>query len=156
MSLTAGLLWAGVTLAAAAVVARDRQSPVERPWPAAVVGGAGLGLVTAAVGLGWVAQVGVVVAVTLGLATLLWRWRVLVAENNLAEGVGGNRLVGRTGVVEAPVDPAGRSGTVRLGTERWCATAASDATIPEGHAVTVVDVEGIHVIVQPAESGGPE
>ena len=79
------------------------------------------------------------------------RWRALVAEDNLAPGVGGNRLLGRTGTVVTPVAPGDRSGTVRLGAETWPATATADTSLPEGHTVTVVAVEGIHLVVRSAQ-----
>ena len=148
---TAALLWAGITLAAAAVALRTRQSPMERPLPTAVAVGGVFGLVAVAVGLQWRAQAVVVVLMTVGLAGLLLRWRALVAEDNLAPGVGGNRLLGRTGTVVTPVAPGDRSGTVRLGAETWPATATAGTSLPEGHPVTVVAVEGIHLVVRSAQ-----
>lgn len=146
------VLWVAVAVAATAWAVRGRRSPLDHPLPTAFATGAVLGLSNALIGLAWRWQLAGFVATSVGLAVLLWRWRTLAAENNLDVGVGGNRLVGRIGTVVTPVDPDGPSGTVRLGAETWRATAAADAPLPAGRLVTVVAVEGIHVVVEPADN----
>lgn len=150
---TAALFWAGITLAAAAVGVRGGRSPIDRPAPAAVAAASMFAAATAAAGLSRGVQAATFVVATAGLAGLLWRWRVLIAEDNLAPGVGGNRLLGRTATVLTPVDAEGVSGTVRLGTERWPATAAAPTVLAAGSTVTVVGVEGIHLLVEAVPDG---
>lgn len=146
------LLWTGVTVAAVAAGLRLRRPPVDLPAPAAVAFGGGLALVGGLVGLGLTAQAVVFTVSAAGMGALLWRWRVLVAENHLAPGVGGNRLVGRTATVITPPDPATGTGTVRLGAETWRATAAAaDVDLATGDTVTVVGVQGIHIVVRPSD-----
>ena len=66
---------------------------------------------------------------------------------------GAQNIVGRQAVVTVaiPIGPGGR-GQVKIGTEFWTASAASDsaAAIAEGSTVEVVELKGVTAIVRPA------
>lgn len=65
-------------------------------------------------------------------------------------GIGSSRLVGIEGTVIEEIGPvAGSSGEVRVGTEHWRADTATNARIPVGHPIRVLEVRGTRLIVEP-------
>jgi membrane protein implicated in regulation of membrane protease activity len=68
---------------------------------------------------------------------------------------GGNRYVGRSAIVLQTVRPYDTSGMVKVGTEEWKATVDGDIEIPEGSRVTVTEVRGTRLVVQPGEVTTP-
>ncbi len=57
-------------------------------------------------------------------------------------------LVGAIGVVVSEVKPDSMDGQVRIGGDVWSATTREPEPIPPGAKVKVVDVEGVHLIVE--------
>jgi membrane protein implicated in regulation of membrane protease activity len=90
-----------------------------------------------------------------------------VGENQVAPGVGADRLVGLAGIVTSAIDPddTERRGRVTAHGEVWGAISATGAPIPLGAHVKIIEVTGTKVIVestdpepsseQPAQPGGP-
>ncbi|MBN1893602.1 NfeD family protein [bacterium] len=70
------------------------------------------------------------------------------------EGIGANRAIGQIGIVLETVDNNKNSGRVRIGKDEWRATSDSDTPIPKGAKVTVMRVDGTHLIVKPQTHGG--
>ncbi len=115
----------------------------------------GIGAAVAAV-LEWLApgSIGWQWASFVGLSSLL-----LVVLRRFADRVtheppqqvAGDRLLGRTGVVLSPIEPHSLRGMVRVDREEWRADTESEVTLAEGDRITVVAVEGTHLIVKPAD-----
>lgn len=66
--------------------------------------------------------------------------------------VGANRWVGSTGIVLEEIDPDVASGMVRVDNEQWRATSLHGLTIPTGVRITVRDVQGARLVVEPIEN----
>ncbi len=121
-------------------------------------------LVTAGFFVFWFG-VGAVVAGIVALCGLgpVWQWLafvlvsgVLVAySRRFAErfsgqqppGIGADRMLGRTGMVLEAIDGAKDEGRVRVDSEEWRARSEGGAVIPAESRVTVLRVEGTHLIV---------
>lgn len=67
------------------------------------------------------------------------------------QGVGADRLIGKCGVVTETLDHHAGHGMVRVQREQWRADAPGFEPVPEGTNVTVVRLEGAHLIVRPTE-----
>ncbi len=65
--------------------------------------------------------------------------------------VGAKRYVNARGTVTELIDRDTGSGKVRVETERWRATTDIDEPIEVGMAVTVIDVRGARLVVEPTE-----
>jgi membrane protein implicated in regulation of membrane protease activity len=59
--------------------------------------------------------------------------------------------VGKTGIVTEDIEPHSLRGKVKIKHQIWSAT--SEAQIPKGRMVKVVDWEGVHVIVEEVKGG---
>lgn len=97
--------------------------------------------------------------------SLAWQWASFVGLSSLLlivvrrfadrvtheppQKVAGDRLLGRTGVVLSAVHPRELGGMVRVDGEEWRAECAGDETLPAGSRITVLAVEGAHLIVEP-------
>jgi membrane protein implicated in regulation of membrane protease activity len=83
---------------------------------------------------------------------LLYR-RVMkfAGENDLAPGVGADRLIGLTAIVTATIDPddTERRGRVKVEGEVWSALTESDVKIVEGTKVCITEMHGTRVMVEP-------
>jgi membrane protein implicated in regulation of membrane protease activity len=66
-----------------------------------------------------------------------------------SHAVGGERLVGREGIVLETIDPITGHGVVRVGHERWSADPLEDRPIAAGSKILVVSVNGAHLKVRP-------
>jgi len=66
--------------------------------------------------------------------------------------VAGNRLIGKEGIVTAVLEEHSVRGSVRVEREEWRADAPGFEPVAEGTRVTVVAVEGTHLVVKPSES----
>lgn len=96
----------------------------------------------------------------LGLGAILWvamyqyarRW---AGDNDVAPGVGADRLVGLTGIVTAAIDPddTDRRGRVTTHGELWGALSARGVRIDVGAHVRIIEVSGTRVIVESIEPG---
>lgn len=103
--------------------------------------------------------------VFIGGGALLWvalyRYaKVFAGKNELAPGVGADRLVGLTGIVTTAIDPddTQRRGRISTHGEVWGALSESGRPLPVGTHIEIVSVTGTRVIVrstEPVESPGP-
>jgi membrane protein implicated in regulation of membrane protease activity len=64
--------------------------------------------------------------------------------------VGANRWVGSEGVVLEDIDPASGAGMVKIESEEWRATGPQP--IPAGQRISVVEVRGARLVVEPIEN----
>ena len=99
---------------------------------------------------------------------LVWQWAAflvgsaaaLFALRRFAEHItheppqatGGNRLIGKCGVVIETLEAGTGQGRVRVEREEWRADAPGFEPLATGASVTVVRIEGTHLIVKPTES----
>lgn len=90
---------------------------------------------------------------------LIWvllyrRMQRFVGENEIAPGVGAERLIGLTGIVTHEIDPLDthRSGRVNIDGEDWGALTDGETPVPEGAKVKVTAMAGTRVKVEPIES----
>lgn len=83
---------------------------------------------------------------------LLFALRPLARKlNHTAEKINADRVIGRVGVVTECVDNLAAQGQVRIDGQIWTARAETDEPIPPETRVTVLRLEGVKVIVTPAE-----
>jgi membrane protein implicated in regulation of membrane protease activity len=97
-------------------------------------------------------------------ASLGWQWAVFVVASVLFLGVlrrwgpswstasprqvGGDRLIGECGTVVKALDPQSGRGAVVVGREHWSAVSVTGEPIAEGERISVVRIEGAHLIVR--------
>jgi membrane protein implicated in regulation of membrane protease activity len=67
------------------------------------------------------------------------------------QATGGNRLIGKCGVVIETLELGAGQGRVRVEREEWRADAPGYEPLSVGTSVTVVRIEGTHLIVKPTE-----
>ena len=92
------------------------------------------------------------------LWVLLYRYaKRFAGENELAPGVGADRLVGLDGIVTTAIDPddTDRRGRVTIHGEVWGATSEHGVTLPVGSHIQVVSVNGTRVVVHSTEPTAP-
>lgn len=110
---------------------------------------------------------GIAAALNFAGVGLVWQWAAflgcsvaaLVVLRHFADRIthespeqtGGNRLIGKQGVVIQTLDHRAGHGRVRVDREDWRADAPGFEPLAEGTAVTVLGIEGTHLIVKPAE-----
>jgi membrane protein implicated in regulation of membrane protease activity len=73
-------------------------------------------------------------------------------ENNAPDvsGIGANRLKGANGIVLAPISSTpGDAGLVKVGSEEWRADTRPGIAISAGTKITVIDVQGTRLLVEP-------
>ncbi len=69
-------------------------------------------------------------------------------------GIGANRLIGATGVTLTPISATpGNAGMVQVGAEEWRADSHPGTAIAANAKVTIVDVQGTRLIVEPDAPG---
>jgi membrane protein implicated in regulation of membrane protease activity len=66
-------------------------------------------------------------------------------------GIGAERAIGKTGVVIEEIDPLEDTGRVRIEKDEWRAAIDAGGNIPVGAKVTVLRIEGTHLVVTPTE-----
>ena len=85
-------------------------------------------------------------AVTVGL-TSIW----------FALGALGALIVSQLGLVTEEIDNLAGHGLVNIAGQVWSARSAGEgAVIPAGQEVRVTQIQGVKVLVEPVQSGGPE
>lgn len=110
---------------------------------------------------------GIAAALNFAELALLWQWvaflgcsvAALMVLRHFAERIthespektGGNRLIGKSGVVVETLDDHAGQGRVRVDREEWRADAPGFEKLAEGTSVTVLGIEGTHLIVKPVE-----
>ena len=90
------------------------------------------------------------------LWVLLYRYATRFAgDNELAPGVGAERLVGLTAIITHEVDPddTDRRGRASIDGETWGVVAEPGLRLPKGSKVTVTGVAGTRVTVAPFTEG---
>ena len=88
--------------------------------------------------------------VTGSILSLIAVQRYMRHEDEIQPPVGANRFVGQRAVVLETVDRAAGTGRARMDTEEWRATTDGDPIDP-GTEVTVVDIRGARLVVEPIE-----
>ena len=113
-------------------------------------------LITAGLGLGFWPQITVFIilsGVTLALVRPL-------AKKLLRPGysaTNADRVIGATGLVTEEIDNLAGHGLVNIAGQVWSARSAGEgAVIPAGQEVRVTQIQGVKVLVEPVQSGGPE
>ena len=65
--------------------------------------------------------------------------------------------IGATGLVTEEIDNLAGHGLVNIAGQVWSARSAGEgAVIPAGQEVRVTQIQGVKVLVEPVQSGGPE
>ena len=68
-----------------------------------------------------------------------------------------DRIIGATGLVTEEIDNLAGHGLVNIAGQVWSARSAGEgAVIPAGQEVRVTQIQGVKVLVEPVQSGGPE
>lgn len=93
----------------------------------------------------WIVFIGVAVAALVALRPIARR----LDREGPVLGIGSHRQVGQVARVLVEIDPSADTGTVLLGAERWRAESTDGRSIPEGAAVSVVEVRGTRLLVRP-------
>jgi membrane protein implicated in regulation of membrane protease activity len=68
-------------------------------------------------------------------------------------GIGADRFIGKKGVALEEIDNMKNTGRVRLDREEWRAESDTGEIIPQGAKVTVVRLDGVHLIVTVSKEG---
>jgi membrane protein implicated in regulation of membrane protease activity len=99
-----------------------------------------------ALGIEWLAFVGVSALASLGFIPL--RHRLDRNDTDSGDGIGARRLLGQPALVISTIDagPHGR-GMVRVGREEWRAETDDGHGVPTGLVVRVLEVRGTGVVV---------
>lgn len=100
-------------------------------------------------GLGW--QWATFIAAS---AVLLWSLRHFSDRftKDSPQRVGADRLIGKCGVVTETLDDQVGRGLVNVEREQWRADAPGFEPVAEGTSITVIRVEGAHLIVRPTDA----
>lgn len=138
-------LWLGLTVLFLAVEAMT--VGLVSVWFAA---GALIALIVSRMGASLPLQVIVFFAVSSVLLAMLRPFaRKVIRPGLTATNV--DSLIGTTGLVTAAIDNLSSAGQVKLGGMVWSARSTSGAPIPEGAVIRVDRIEGVKVLVSPAE-----
>ena len=124
------------------------------PFALSAMAAALLGFYDVAIEIQW----GVFIFGGAGLWILLYkRVTKFAGDNDLAEGVGADRLIGMTAIVTATIDPddTERRGRVKIEGEVWSALTNDGISITDGSKVTVTEMHGTRVIVTPLIAASP-
>jgi membrane protein implicated in regulation of membrane protease activity len=105
--------------------------------------------ILALLGVHWIAQLASFAVFS--VIALIGLRRFAKSEEDVMHPVGAKRYVDAQGTVTEPVDRNGGTGRVRVETEQWRATTDLDGVIAAGTPVTVVDVRGARLVVEPTE-----
>jgi membrane protein implicated in regulation of membrane protease activity len=118
--------------------------------------------------------IGAAVAALLNLLTvpLIWQWVAFIGCSAVAlfalrrfaeritheppQATGGNRLIGKCGVVIEALEVGSPQGRVRVEREEWRADAPGYEPLVAGTPITVVRIEGTHLVVKPSEEACEE
>lgn len=110
----------------------------------------------------------VAAAVNFAGVELGWQWAVFIGASALLlwglrhfsdrfttdspQKVGADRLIGQCGVVTETLDDQAGRGMVRVQREHWRADAPGFEPVAVGTSITVIRVEGAHLLVRPTDS----
>ena len=112
--------------------------------------GALIAMITALLGGPVWLQITLFIAASALLLASLWPIVRKVITPNLTK-TNVDSVIGTVGIVTAAIDNVTATGEVKLGAMVWTARSTSGAPIPEGTLVRVDKVEGVKVLVSPAE-----
>ena len=145
LSSPAVLVWAAALVVF--LIAEGATAGLVSIWLAA---GALVALIIAAVGGGIVLQA---IAFLLVSALTLVLTRPLAKRyiNNRHQPTNADRCIGRAALVSEEISELNGTGAVRLDGLEWSARTKSGAVIPAGATVTVREIQGVRLIVEPAE-----
>lgn len=62
-------------------------------------------------------------------------------------------IIGRTGIVTKEINSVLGTGQVKIGSEVWSAKVKTDETIPVGAEITVIEIDGVKVVVEVIANG---
>lgn len=110
--------------------------------------GAAVAALLAFLGLGLAWQLAAFIVVS-ALAVVLSRPFAERVTGRQPQGVGIDRVLGKSAIVIEAIDPVTAQGRVRVDREEWRADAVDGAAIPVGATVEVVGVEGTRLRVRP-------
>ena len=71
--------------------------------------------------------------------------------NGRTQATNADRVIGMEAVVREPIDNLAQTGAVAVDGKVWTARAVSDQTIPADAIVTIQRIEGVKLIVAPAQ-----
>lgn len=113
--------------------------------------GALVAMIAAFAGAGLAVQWVIFIVVTAATSLAFIPLRNRLDEAEPGDGIGARRMINQQGVVLRAIAPGPDGvGMVRVGREEWRAESVNRAGIPEGAAVSVRDVRGTMLIVEPA------
>lgn len=113
-------------------------------------GGSLAALVVGLLGGSWELQLGT----ALGVSAILLACLRPIAKKHFTPKLTKTNIdaiIGSQGYVTADIDNMAATGTVKLGAMEWTARSADGAKIPAGTLIKVERIEGVKVIVTPAE-----
>lgn len=111
-------------------------------------------LITELLGLSLWVQLAVFLVVS---AAALWFTRPLVKRHNAKRAAtNADRVLGQTGLVVSCIDNLEETGLVHADGKDWSARSVSGQSIEAGTEVTVIRIEGVKLIVEPAGSGAEQ
>jgi len=140
-------LWTGVWFVAAAVLAVGEMVTAGFfLLPFAI--GAASAAVLALAGVGVPIQLIVFAIVSLMALYIIQQFARTDTQGELIK-VGAARYIGASAIVTETINRRTGTGSVKMGTEAWRATSLTDAEIPEGVEVRVVEVTGVRLVVEP-------
>jgi len=124
------------------------------PFAVSAFAAALLGFYDVAIEVQWFVFVGGGALLWVGLYRYAKRF---AGENEIAPGVGADRVVGLDGIVTTSIDPDDtlRRGRVTLHGEVWGATSHSGKPLTAGTHVRVVSVNGTRVVVESTDAPTP-
>lgn len=105
--------------------------------------------ILALTGVNWIIQL--VAFAVFSIVSLVLIRRFAKKEEDIMHPVGAKRYVDARGTVIETVNPFTGEGRVRVETEEWRATTDLDQVLEVGTPITVIEVRGSRMVVQPAE-----
>lgn len=110
--------------------------------------GAAAATVLAFLGVGLAAQWAAFLVVSMVVFAALRPLARRLDQDGPVLGIGSHRQIGQTARVIEGIDGSKDLGTVLLGSERWRAETTDGQVVPEGAAVSVVEVRGTRLLVR--------
>ena len=115
------------------------------------IGAAVAGLL-AIFGFGMITQLAVFIVLSIILFAVSRKFADRVSAEQ-PPGIGANRFIGMEGVVLQPIDNMKSTGRVRMSREEWRAESESGERIEEGQKVSVIRINGTHLVVKTVPEG---
>lgn len=74
--------------------------------------------------------------------------RKLVKKNTRKPNLNADSLIGKTGVVQEPINNISETGSVKIAGLVWTARSVNDDEIPEGAVVVIREIQGVKLICE--------